>query len=218
MITPEALLNTISAHPGAAYGVVFLAALAESLAVIGMFLPGVLVMFAAGTLIAEGTLVFWPTLLLAMVGAVSGDSLSYWLGRRYRTRLPHLWPFNRYPAPLEHALAFFARHGGKSVFLGRFIGPLRAMVPLVAGLLDMPPRAFLLANLGSALPWALAYLAPGMLFGVSLTLAGHDHHRMILLTVLSVFLMLLVLWRAQSPPSKTTSSPQRGSSDCGTRR
>lgn len=199
MITPEALFQAVSAHPGTAYGVIFLAALGESLAVIGMFLPGVVVMFAAGALIAEGSLVFWPACLLAILGAVSGDSLSYWLGRRYRDRLPHCWLFQRYPAPLERGLAFFHRHGGKSVFLGRFIGPLRAMVPLVAGLLNMSPRAFLLANLGSALPWAFAYLAPGMLFGVSLTVAGQHHHHSMLLITLAVMLTLLAVavWRVK---------------------
>jgi membrane protein DedA with SNARE-associated domain len=59
----------------------------------------------------------------------------------------------------------FARHGGKSVFIGRFFGPVRAVIPLTAGILRMPPGRFWVANVGSAILWAPAILFPAALLG-----------------------------------------------------
>ena len=191
------MLDTIGAYPGAAYAVVFAAALAESLAVIGLVVPGVLIMLVAGALIADGALGFWPVCLLAITGAILGDSLSFWLGRHYKRKLRSFWPFNRHPAPLERGMAFFARHGAKSVVLGRFVGPVRAIVPLVAGMLEMPTQRFLLANVGSALFWAPAYLAPGILFGASLKLATEAATGLVFVTLSLIALFLVAIWTSQ---------------------
>lgn len=196
------VLATLSAHPGAAYAVLFAAALAESLAVVGMAVPGVVIMFAAGALIADGVLDFWTACALAISGAISGDSFSYWLGRHYRHRLRSIWPFNRHPAPLERGIAFFSRHGSKSVVLGRFVGPVRAIVPLVAGMLEMPTRAFFSANIGSALIWGPAYLVPGIVFGASLKLAAEAATGLVFVGIGLLLLLIgatlatrrLVLW------------------------
>ncbi len=193
----RALLDTVGTHPGMAYAVIFAAVLAESLAVIGLAVPGVLIMLAAGALIADGALDFWPVCLLVTTGAILGDSLSFWLGRRYKAQLRSVWPFNRYPLPLERGMAFFSRHGAKSVVLGRFVGPVRAMAPLVAGMLEMPTGRFVLANVGSALVWAPAYLAPGMLFGASLKLATEAATGLVVVTLSLITLFLIAIWSSQ---------------------
>ncbi|MBK1647275.1 VTT domain-containing protein [Rhabdochromatium marinum] len=190
----SAVLDSIRAHPSAAYGVIFAVALAESLAVIGVVVPGVLMMLAAGALIADGVLSFWPSCLLAILGAILGDTLSFWLGRHYQSHLRRLWPFSRHPAPLERGMAFFSRHGAKSILLGRFVGPMRAMVPLVAGMLDMPIRAFFLANLGSALLWGPAYLAPGILFGASLKLASEAATGLLFISLALIAVLFAAVW------------------------
>jgi undecaprenyl-diphosphatase len=153
----------------------------ESLAGVGLIVPGTLSLFGVGALIAAGALGFWSTYAWAVSGAVLGDGLSYWLGRHYHQRVRSLWPFSRHPDWLDTGQAFFHRHGGKSVFLGRFIGPIRPVIPLVAGMLDMPPSRFYLVNLLSALGWALVYLLPGIAFGASLTLAAQVAGRLALL-------------------------------------
>lgn len=181
----------ISAHPHWAYLIVFLVALAESVAIIGMLVPGVLILFGAGALIATGDLAFWPVAGAAVLGAVLGDAFSYWLGRRYGPLLQRRWPLNRYPKQLAQGIAFFARYGGKSVVLGRFFGPGRAIVPLVAGMLQMPPGRFALANLGSALAWGPAYLAPGILLGASLKLAAEAATRLAILLLILIALAWL---------------------------
>jgi len=193
----EALLDWIGTNPGWAYFLVGLAALGESLALIGMIVPGVVIMIGAGALIATGTLAFWPTVFVAVAGAIAGDGLSYWLGRHFRGRIRGWWPFNRHPQHLEHGIAFFQRYGGKSVAFGRFFGPGRAVIPLVAGMLQMPPRRFLIANVASALAWAPAYLAPGIVFGASLKLAAEAAARLVILLLLLIVLLWLAIWMAR---------------------
>lgn len=177
----QGLVSWVGAHPHWAGAIVALVAFAESLAFLGLLVPGAAVMFAAGALVASGSLGFWPICLAAIAGAVVGDGLSFWLGHRYRRHIADLWPFRKHPDLLWRGESFFLRHGGKSILLGRFVGPVRPVVPVVAGMLDMRPLAFYLTNVVSALAWAPAYLLPGMAFGASLALAGAVAGRLALL-------------------------------------
>jgi len=181
------LLTWVSANPGWAYLSIFLVALSESLAVVGLIVPGAVMMVGVGAMVAAGALDFQPVCLWAIAGAVVGDGLSYWLGRHYRERLTSLWPFTRYPESLAGGVRFFEKYGGKSVAFGRFVGPIRAVIPLVAGMMDMPVGRFLVANILSAIAWAPAYLLPGIVFGASLELAAEAAlHLVVLLLALAV--------------------------------
>jgi membrane protein DedA with SNARE-associated domain len=173
---------------------VFLVASGESLAIVGLVVPGAVIMVAAGALVALGALEFWPTLLAAVVGAITGDGISYWLGRHYHERLRSVWPFRSHAEWLSRGENFFHRHGTKSVLLGRFVGPVRPIIPVVAGMLGMRPAAFYGVNVVSALAWAPAYLLPGMAFGVSLALAGVVAARLAFLLILLVASTWLLLW------------------------
>jgi undecaprenyl-diphosphatase len=188
------VLAWVSANPQWAHVTVFLIALAESLAVVGMVVPGVIMMLGAGALIAAGALDFWPVCAWAVAGAVVGDSLSYWAGRRFQDRLRRLWPLSRYPGSLQSGERFFARYGGKSVAFGRFVGPVRAVIPLVAGMMGMTPGRFLTANVLSALAWAPAYLLPGIVFGASLELAAEAAVRLVILSLSLVLGLWLLTW------------------------
>ncbi len=190
----QQLLHWVEANPGWAGAVVFLMAFAESMAIVGMVVPGVAILFTVGALIGAGALDFWQMVAWAVVGAILGDGLSFWLGRRYRHQLTRLWPFSRHPETLERGIAFFEKYGGKSVVIGRFFGPVRAVIPLVAGMMAMPPGRFLAANILSALAWAPAYLLPGMAFGASLELASEVALRLVGLLVVLVAGMWFLGW------------------------
>jgi undecaprenyl-diphosphatase len=177
----HALIDFLSQHPTLALGVVFAASLLESVAVIGTVIPGSTVVVAAGILIGLQVLNPWWVAGLAVIGAILGDSFSYWLGHRYHDRLRAWWPFSAHPALFEHGQAYFAKNGGKSVFLGRFLGPVRAIVPVVAGMSDMPALRFAVVNVLSAIAWSAAHLLPGALFGASLQLAGAVSSRLLIL-------------------------------------
>ncbi|MEW8257968.1 MAG: bifunctional DedA family/phosphatase PAP2 family protein [Candidatus Thiodiazotropha taylori] len=185
-----ALLTWIGENPFWAGLSVFLVAFSESVAIVGLLVPGVIAMFGFGALIATGTLEFWPVFWWAVAGAVAGDSLSFWLGRHYQDGLRQIWPFSRYPETLHRGIRFFEKYGGKSVAIGRFFGPVRAIIPLVAGMMGMTPMRFLLANISSALVWAPAYLLPGIVFGASLELASEVTFRLVIL----LLLILALAW------------------------
>ncbi|PVY78855.1 undecaprenyl-diphosphatase [Tamilnaduibacter salinus] len=161
----EPLLEWLSAHPGWLGTAIFTIALIESLAIAGVVVPGVALLFAVAVLAGETGLGLLPTLAFAWSGAVVGDGVSFWLGRLFSGRLHEVWPFRRYPSVIENGERFFRRHGGKSIVIGRFVGPIRPVLPLVAGAFAMPARLFLVFNLTSAVGWAPVYILPGFLVG-----------------------------------------------------
>ena len=140
-------------------------ALVESLALIGLLVPGVVLITAAASLAGHQELALPAIILAAFLGAVLGDSISFWLGYTQHARVTGLWPLSRHPEWIARGARFFQRYGTLSVFFGRFVGPVRPVVPLIAGMLKMSPRAFTWANLASALLWAPAYVLPGYLLG-----------------------------------------------------
>ncbi len=174
------LISWIGTHPHLAGIAVFCIAFAESMAVVGLLVPGAALMLASGALIAAGALPFWPTLAWAAAGAILADSLSFWLGHHYQEDIRSFRPLANRPNMLARGERFFRHHGGKSVFIGRFVGPVRPVIPLVAGMLGMRPLQFVLYNVLSGLLWAPAYLLPGMAFGASLSLAGEVAGRLAL--------------------------------------
>ncbi len=186
----NALLALINHHPVLAYGMVFLVSLSESLALIGLLVPGTVIMFGIGAVVATGSLGLAPVLYLAIAGAVAGDGISYWLGHHYKERVADIWPFSRYPAMLKKGAAFFHRHGGKSILFGRFVGPMRPVVPVVAGILGMRPMSFSVVNVLSATGWALVYILPGVFFGTSLAVAGAVSTRLAAV----VFILVAAIW------------------------
>jgi len=186
----NALLAFITHHPALVYGAIFLISLSESLALVGLIVPGTVIMFGVGAIVATGSLGLKPVLLLAAAGAVAGDGISFWLGRHYQEELREIWPFSRYPGMLKNGETFFRRHGGKSVMFGRFVGPVRPVIPVVAGMLDMSPLHFGAVNVLSAMGWAFVYILPGVFFGASLAVAGAVSTRLAVL----IFILIAAIW------------------------
>lgn len=155
------ITDFVRQHQVWAIPIVFLLAFGESLAFLSLLLPATIILLGLGALIGEAGIPFWPIYFAAVAGGFFGDWLSYWVGDHYQQRVYGLWPFTRHPAMLARGHVFFARWGIAGVFLGRFFGPLRAVVPLVAGLCGMSRLGFQLANLLSAALWAFGLLAPG---------------------------------------------------------
>jgi membrane protein DedA with SNARE-associated domain len=145
----------------------FLFAFAESIAFVSFLVPATVILVGLGALVGAGAIEFLPVWLAAAAGAVLGDALSYWFGWRFKARVAGLWPLSRSPDLLPRAEAFFKRWGMMGVFLGRFLGPMRATVPLAAGVSAMPLWRFKLATIASAFVWSAVMLAPGA-FGASL--------------------------------------------------
>jgi membrane protein DedA with SNARE-associated domain len=190
----QELLGWLNAHPGWGVAIVFLVAFFESLALVGILLPGIMILFGIGTLIGLGLLDLIPIWIAASSGAVLGDSMSYLLGHRYRGHLLDFWPFSRYPGLMERGARFFQMHGAKSVVAGRFIGPLRPIIPAVAGMMGMKPTRFLAVDIPACISWAPSFLLPGMLFGASLEVASQYTGRLTVILVILVAVLWLTWW------------------------
>ncbi|MDT8837529.1 VTT domain-containing protein [Paraburkholderia fungorum] len=185
------LLHLLAGHPVWTLTVICLAAFLEAIAVIGTFVPGSTAMFLAGALVGTGSLSLGWALLSAIAGAIAGDGISFWIGKRYKARIVQLWPFRTHPQVLDAGHRFCQKHGAKSVVFARFIGPLRAIVPVVAGMLGMTPTRFYAMNVLSALLWAPAHILPGVVFGASMLLAGAVSFRLVVVIVLLVGIVWL---------------------------
>lgn len=116
---------------------VALVAFTESLALVGLILPGTVLMAGLGALIGSGELNFWHAWLAGIIGCLLGDWISFWLGWRFKKPL-HRWSFMKKNKALldktEHALH---QHSMFTILVGRFVGPTRPLVPMVAGMLDL---------------------------------------------------------------------------------
>lgn len=189
------LLQWLHANPELAGIATFIISAAESIAIIGTILPGSIMMTALGTLAGAGIIPLQETIIWAILGAIAGDGISYWIGYHFKDRLHRLWPFRNHPSLLKAGEKFVHRYGGMSVFIGRFVGPVRALVPVVAGMLGMRPYRFIAANVTSAIGWAILYLLPGILLGAaSLELPPDIAIHVMVVVLLSSLFILLCLW------------------------
>lgn len=150
------------------YWLVLLAALLESLVFVGIVVPGAAFVVIAGFLSSQGYLDIGDLIWFAAIGAILGDSLSYYLGTK-GTRFFHNENKWLKADHLERGKQFFHKHGSKSIFLARFIGPLRAIVPFVAGISGMKKSRFLFWNIISAFLWSASHLLLGYFFGNAFT-------------------------------------------------
>jgi membrane protein DedA with SNARE-associated domain len=150
------------------YLLLFMLCLLEASAFVGLFIPGETALLIAGVLAQEGKLSLTLCIVFAVLGAILGDSLGYEIGRHVGPRLRSSW-FGRKvgESRWERAHEYVHRRGAVSIFFGRFIGVLRAVVPAIAGDARMPYRQFLLWNVLGALVAVPAVLIVGYVAGSS---------------------------------------------------
>jgi membrane protein DedA with SNARE-associated domain len=154
------IIDIAQAHHEWCFPIAFLVAFLESFVGISFLVPGTFILISLGTVIGAGHISVIPAWTGAMAGAVAGDTISYWIGFHYRSQIRHVWPFNRFETQIDKGLHFFHDWGAWAVFFGRFLGPFRATVPLVAGVSELEFWPFQIANIGSAIVWAYALLSP----------------------------------------------------------
>ena len=164
----ESILDAVSGLGGPLlYLSTFLLAFAETAAFLDFFIPGEVGLVIAGAAARRADQPLVLMIAAGAAGATAGDTVSYALGRRYGVRVLQRWGFTRrHLGPkVERAQGYFGDHGGAAVFLGRFVGALRALVPLVAGTAGMPFRRCFAWNVAASICWAGAVLALGYFLG-----------------------------------------------------
>jgi membrane protein DedA with SNARE-associated domain len=157
----QPLVDFVVRHQAWAAPIVFVLAFAESLAFISLLVPAWGALVLIGTFVRAGGLDFWSIWIAASVGAALGDWLSYWIGLKLEHAVQNIWPLSRHPQLIPKGEAFITKWGALGIFIGRFLGPLRASVPLVAGIFKMPFWRFQIANFSSAFVWAATLILLG---------------------------------------------------------
>ena len=155
------IIEFVRAHEVWAAPIVGALAFGESLAFISLLLPAWAILVAIGALIGPSGINFWPIWAAGALGAALGDWLSYWVGIKVGPAVAHMWPLSRHPGLIPRGERFVTRWGPLAIFVGRFSGPLRAAVPLVAGIFVMPYWRFQAANFVSAFVWVAMLLTLG---------------------------------------------------------
>src|SRR6202008_2568076 len=162
----RALANFVRDHQYWAAPIVLVLAFGESLAFISLLVPAWGPLVAIWALIGASGISFWPVWLAGGLGAALGDWVSYWFGYKYKEQVAKMWPLSKYPEILPRGEAFVRDWGVPSIFIGRFFGPLRASVPLAAGIFGMAFGPFQIANFVSALLWSGVLLLFGDVIAV----------------------------------------------------
>jgi undecaprenyl-diphosphatase len=177
-------------------------AFAEGIVGLGLIVPGAILTVFGGFLVYHGKGDLLSVLAATGLGAVGGDILSYLLGARFGSRLWGRGLLRRHVDLLLKAQAYFFAHGGKSIFFGRFIGPLRGLVPFIAGAAQMHPLPFLGWALISGLLWGIGYPGLGYLGGGSWEMARNLSGGVGLLIGLIAALVVFFVWRRRhlTPP------------------
>jgi len=166
------LLPSIAQLGGWGYWIAFLAALLETTVGLGLILPGSTIILFLGALSARGDLDVGDLICVAVLGAIIGDNINFYLGRRYGAK----WLKGGFrllkAGHIEKAGHFMDAHGAKSIFLGRFVPSVKEIVPFIAGSVKMKPGTFMFWNVLGAVGWGCEWVLAGYIFAQSLNLAA----------------------------------------------
>lgn len=166
----DSVTGWLTVNPQWLAAAIFLVAFVECLAIAGLIVPGTVLLFTVAVLAGSGALPLSETLLLGFLAGVLGDVVSYFLGRHFHQNIRRLPGLRHHPEWIAGAETYFQRYGIASLLVGRFIGPLRPMLPMVAGMCDMPFPRFIAVSLLAGAGWSVAYLLPGWATGAAIRL------------------------------------------------
>jgi membrane-associated protein len=162
----DVYLNEIIVQYGAwTLAILFFVIFMETGVVVTPFLPGDSLIFAAATFAARGALNPWMIFLVLSFAAVAGDTANYWIGHRVGARAytgEVKWIKKEY---MERTHVFFEKHGGKTIFLARFVPIVRTFAPFVAGVSQMPYGFFIRWNMIGGITWVAVFTLLGYFFG-----------------------------------------------------
>ena len=182
------------------YGILFAVIFVETGLVIMPFLPGDSLLFAAGTFAALGSLNVWFVIGLLAVAAVLGDAVNYSIGYYLGERAYNIkWIKKEY---LEKTHAFFEKHGGKAIFLARFVPIVRTFAPFVAGIGKMSYAYFATYNIVGGISWVLIFTLMGFFFGNIPFVKENFELVIIAIILVSVVPMIYEWWKHRQEAKK----------------
>lgn len=186
----------------AALILVFVVPAAESSIFVGFIFPGETVVIVGGVLASEHKFPLLAVIAVASLGAIIGDSIGYFVGKRWGRRLID-GPLSRFikPSHLARAEEFMARRGGPGVFIGRFTTALRVLIPGIAGVSEMSYRTFAIFNVLGGICWAIAMASLGYVAGQSFhqveKVAGEISYILLGLVVAAIVVFIVIRKRRE---------------------
>lgn len=190
----DTLTGWAQAHPHFAFAVVLLLALSEALPIFGGFVPGTALIVAIAAIVPKEWEYLTAITVAAAVGASLGDGISFWLGHHFQRAVLSHWPFKNYPELVAKSESFLARYGEISVVFSRFLPPVRALVPLIAGILEMPVSRYVLANITAAILWAPVHVVFGALLGSSIDAIAPEFGRFMMIAAAVTAVSIVFIW------------------------
>ncbi|MBI5825385.1 MAG: DedA family protein [Chloroflexi bacterium] len=191
----EYLAQIISDYGMWTYGILFAVIFVETGLVIMPFLPGDSLLFAAGTFAALGSLNIWGLITLLIAAAFLGDTVNYSIGHYLGERAYNIkWIKKEY---LDKTHAFFEKHGGKAIFLARFVPIVRTFAPFVAGIGKMTYGYFITYNIVGGVVWVLLFTFAGYLFGNIPFMKENFEYVIIVIILVSILPMVFEWWKAR---------------------
>lgn len=181
------------------YIIVFAVSFLESLTLVGLFLPGIVLMAGLGTLIGHGSLNFYSSWIIGIIGCLLGDWTSYYIGWRFKNWLHNLSLLKKHQSVLKKIKNALYKHNIITILIGRFIGPTRPLVPMVCGMLKLPLKKFILPSILGCLLWPPIYFFPGILAGMAINTPFNqinNNFKWCVLSILSIIWSTLwLMWR-----------------------
>jgi len=191
----EYLANIITQYGAWTYGILFMVIFVETGLVIMPFLPGDSLLFAAGTFAALGSMNIWLLIGLMIVAAVVGDAVNYTIGHYLGERAYNIkWIKKEY---IEKTHAFFEKHGGKAIFLARFVPIVRTFAPFVAGIGKMTYGYFATYNIVGGVTWVTTFSLLGYFFGNIPFVKANFEFVIVAIILISVVPMFVEWWKAR---------------------
>lgn len=200
---PDHLRDFISAQGPLVYGLLFLIVFCETGLVITPFLPGDSLLFAIGAIAADPTsnLNIWIAAIILLVAAILGDTVNYWIGRKFGGWMMRTFPKVVKPSHIAKTNEFFVRYGGKTIIIARFVPIVRTFAPFVAGSGEMNYRRFMFFNVTGALLWVGLILPCGWFFGnIPIVKANFE---LVVLGIIGISVLPMVIEIARAKFKKT---------------
>ena len=191
----QLLLPAIEHFHTIGYWIAFLVALLETTIGAGLFIPGSTILLFMGALAAKGYFDLGDLLWFAAIGAIIGDNINYFVGKKYGYKIfaKGFWFIK--PAHFKKGEEFFKRHGSKSIFIGRFIPGFKEIIPLIAGTFGMKRLPFMAWNILGAIGWSLIWILPGYFFAqyLDLTKIWLTRGGLFLMIIIALFIVFYIL-------------------------
>ncbi|GAA5117785.1 DedA family protein [Luteolibacter yonseiensis] len=190
---PVHLEAFINAHGTLVYGLLFLIIFCETGLVITPFLPGDSLLFAIGAIAATpgSALNIWYAAIILLVAAILGDTVNYWIGRKFGGWTMRTFPRIVKPSHIAKTNEFFVRYGGKTIIIARFVPIVRTFAPFVAGSGEMDYKRFMFFNVIGALLWVGLILPAGWIFGNIPIIK--DNFELVVLGIIAVSILPMVI-------------------------